>query len=263
MQCLINIINKYYDIKQEQELIDVTKFNKELIKELTEKNKELIIDNKELIEFNKELTELNKEFTELNKELTEKNKKLNEIETRYEIQSKYHSAELLSQINNFDKIKNNLTKKIEENEKKNKELINKIREKNKKLNEIETRYEIQSKYHSAELLSQINNFDKIKNNLTKKIEENEKKNKELINKIREKNIELINIKEKYENQSNINSILDNDEEFKKLCIICYENKINYTIIPCGHTFSCEKCIVKINKCSICRIGILNKHKIFI
>ena len=206
MQCLINIINKYYDIKQEQELIDVTKFNKELIKELTEKNKELIIDNKELIEFNKELTELNKEFTELNKELTEKNKKLNEIETRYEIQSKYHSAELLSQINNFDKIKNNLTKKIEENE---------------------------------------------------------KKNKELINKIREKNIELINIKEKYENQSNINSILDNDEEFKKLCIICYENKINYTIIPCGHTFSCEKCIVKINKCSICRIGILNKHKIFI
>jgi hypothetical protein len=76
--------------------------------------------------------------------------------------------------------------------------------------------------------------------LINKNEELTDKNKELTDKNKELTIQLDN-----------------------LCVICYENKINYSITPCGHVFSCEKCIEKINKCSICRIPILNKHKIFI
>lgn len=47
------------------------------------------------------------------------------------------------------------------------------------------------------------------------------------------------------------------------CKICMCSKADITVFPCGHLFSCEKCIFEIEaKCSICREPIKNVFKIF-
>jgi hypothetical protein len=125
---------------------------------------------------------------------------------------------------------------------------------NIKLFNIKQKYEIQCKINST---------------ITDKNKELTQLNEELIILTELINVEIFNIKQEnqkliHENKKLINSTITDDSTITdNLCVICYENRINHVVIPCGHVFSCEKCIVKINKCSICRIPILNKHKIFI
>lgn len=65
----------------------------------------------------------------------------------------------------------------------------------------------------------------------------------------------------------INDNLDKDidETLKKdmLCTICYTNKIEMCITPCGHTFCC-KCTKNIkNKCFICNTHVTTTTKLYI
>ena len=50
---------------------------------------------------------------------------------------------------------------------------------------------------------------------------------------------------------------------EKLCCICLENPITFAIIPCGHLAYCDKCIVQIHECGICRGGKDNVVKIYL
>ena len=48
----------------------------------------------------------------------------------------------------------------------------------------------------------------------------------------------------------------------KLCEICFSNKGDYAIIPCGHQIYCNKCLEKLQNCPICRKTIISKLKLF-
>jgi hypothetical protein len=231
MQYLTDLLNIDY-IKQE--LIDLREFNKELITD-NEKKDKLI----------KALKFKNNNYIDISDNI---------IMT--EIQCKY----------NFE-----LSLDIKYLSNKNKELTDKIKELTDLDNMKQERYETLCKYNSTIIDKNKELTDK---NIELKQENIELKYK--INIINDKNIELKQENDRLQsslvafgqelkdkNIELINIIHENKELNTKLCIICYENKKNYTVIPCGHVFSCEKCIVKINKCSICRISILNKHKIFI
>ena len=48
-----------------------------------------------------------------------------------------------------------------------------------------------------------------------------------------------------------------------LCQICFENRINLVLTPCGHTF-CNDCLTdNINQCFNCRKTIDSRFKIYI
>lgn len=46
-----------------------------------------------------------------------------------------------------------------------------------------------------------------------------------------------------------------------LCQICYENRVDTVLIPCGHTW-CSNCIKPTDRCYICRQYIEKTHTIF-
>ena len=46
-----------------------------------------------------------------------------------------------------------------------------------------------------------------------------------------------------------------------LCSICFDNRVDIVLTPCGHTF-CENCLGKANECYKCRGTINSKHKIY-
>lgn len=74
-------------------------------------------------------------------------------------------------------------------------------------------------------------------------------------------------------KDNINSLIKSREqlyinELKKkinpdlLCNICFENRCNIVLNPCGHIF-CDKCwLKKENICFVCRKDVINSIKIF-
>ena len=59
----------------------------------------------------------------------------------------------------------------------------------------------------------------------------------------------------------------NDDEDKKLCSICLDNKKDHLFMPCRHLCICEDCSKKINikkdKCIICREKIESIIKIYL
>lgn len=46
------------------------------------------------------------------------------------------------------------------------------------------------------------------------------------------------------------------------CIICVTELATHAIIPCGHRNYCEKCIEKVDRCSICRTFAHSSIKIY-
>ena len=49
-------------------------------------------------------------------------------------------------------------------------------------------------------------------------------------------------------------------EYTTECAICCNEQAN-TRVNCGHSFACEKCMEKINKCSICRANVTDVYRI--
>ena len=45
-----------------------------------------------------------------------------------------------------------------------------------------------------------------------------------------------------------------------LCSICFDNRVDIVLTPCGHT--CENCLGKVYECYTCRGTINSKHKIY-
>jgi hypothetical protein len=55
---------------------------------------------------------------------------------------------------------------------------------------------------------------------------------------------------------------DADVPLEEQCVICYKRTTkSHLLVPCGHTQYCEKCINKIDKCSLCRVDIAQVIKI--
>lgn len=69
--------------------------------------------------------------------------------------------------------------------------------------------------------------------------------------------ESILVKEK---QQLVNSIKQ-DINPDILCQICFENRVNTVLTPCGHTF-CSKCLGNTPLCFNCRTPIDNRFKIY-
>lgn len=66
-----------------------------------------------------------------------------------------------------------------------------------------------------------------------------------------------------ENESNYISNIKKEINPDLLCNICYENRMNLVLNPCGHIF-CDKCFKETNKtCYICRKFVTNSIKVFI
>lgn len=51
-------------------------------------------------------------------------------------------------------------------------------------------------------------------------------------------------------QNRVRSIRNTED----LCVICYSNLANITLVPCGHDNICENCYLQLNnnKCPFCR-----------
>ena len=98
-------------------------------------------------------------------------------------------------------------------------------------------------------------------------------------KYKKKILELKNILDLLEynviiKQKNINAQLNLNEEYllyqkneikKNLncCVICYDNKIDTVLVPCGHLF-CNKCIENSSECYFCRSNIqIKQHMIYL
>ena len=72
------------------------------------------------------------------------------------------------------------------------------------------------------------------------------------------------------NLNSIESLAETKQKSNFNCKICYNNKINYALNPCGHTL-CQECsenILKnqhqsINLCPFCKQSIISYHKIFL
>jgi hypothetical protein len=101
-------------------------------------------------------------------------------------------------------------------------------------------------------------FSCLKNKYKKQI--NEYKN---ILEVMEYN-KIIRSKEFQEKTYNNNLVILNQEkDIKKnlnFCQICFDNKIDTVIVPCGHLF-CLKCIESSNQCYFCRGTIEKKQRI--
>lgn len=91
-----------------------------------------------------------------------------------------------------------------------------------------------------------------KNVLIQKYIEESKKQENLIYELK-KNIEFSNKK-------------ISEHEGKTTCSICYKNKINILLEPCGHICLCEQCLSELGNyskyCPICRQSINNSKKIY-
>ena len=105
-------------------------------------------------------------------------------------------------------------------------------------------------------------------NINKKVSEIEiKKNltREKYHKI-QKTIKLVDNKfvELFEtNQELAKKFVDNGMNDKVTCKICYTNKVNTCINPCGHLF-CNMCLNNLtdNSCPLCRNNIVSKIKVY-
>ncbi len=85
-------------------------------------------------------------------------------------------------------------------------------------------------------------------------------------------IERKNIEKLYEIKENIHKYLENEREqyLEKLkkdinpelqCQICYENRLDIVLNPCGHMF-CHKCFKDSSNCFVCRKDVSNIIKVF-
>lgn len=80
--------------------------------------------------------------------------------------------------------------------------------------------------------------------------------------------ELLNIKNDLtlflrENESNYINNIKKQINPDLLCNICYENRMNLVLNPCGHIF-CDKCFKDTDKtCYICRKCVTNSIKVYI
>ena len=52
------------------------------------------------------------------------------------------------------------------------------------------------------------------------------------------------------------------EEDKDTCCICLDLPRSWIAIPCGHYSFCGDCIKTLDKCAVCRLKIVSKHKVF-
>jgi hypothetical protein len=59
------------------------------------------------------------------------------------------------------------------------------------------------------------------------------------------------------------SLLMNDVDNDKLCIICMDAPITTILMPCNHVKYCSKCAEKLSECSVCRTSIHEYQKIYL
>lgn len=76
------------------------------------------------------------------------------------------------------------------------------------------------------------------------------------------NITISDVQGNVIKSSNKDRKLSNDDHNKVICKICYDNEVNTILEPCHHVAMCEKCVVLILNCPICRTPILKQHEIY-
>ena len=91
-----------------------------------------------------------------------------------------------------------------------------------------------------------------------KVQEKYKKIKKTIKLVDDKFSELFET-----NQDIAKKFVDNGMNDKVTCKICYTNKVNTCINPCGHLF-CDMCLNNLadNSCPLCRNNMIGKIKIY-
>jgi hypothetical protein len=218
-----------------------------------------------------------------NKEMMAKFQKLNEEYNKMASQGNYIDKNLID----------NIEEKIILNEENITDIICKANNYMKKINKQTTEFnEIISEYEGYKkdcrtLLDGISKLSDMYYDLSKKTQNIELKEKldvkehfidvNFITNISnfEKDID-ISINDKLEKIINNNKKLytfkmfvkecltNEDKQIKKnICSVCFSNKINTCLNPCGHTF-CLKCVDKMKKkCAICRSNFNSAIKMFI
>lgn len=68
----------------------------------------------------------------------------------------------------------------------------------------------------------------------------------------------------YPDQQEINREIKDEktDNITQQCKICYNNKAIMALVPCGHVFSCASCSKQLKNCSICRVNITNRIKVY-
>ncbi|KAI8984755.1 hypothetical protein BDF20DRAFT_407339 [Mycotypha africana] len=54
----------------------------------------------------------------------------------------------------------------------------------------------------------------------------------------------------------------NDELMNNKCRVCFTRNIEYCLVPCGHYAYCERCVMKLTECAICRHSIDRLQKLY-
>jgi hypothetical protein len=73
-----------------------------------------------------------------------------------------------------------------------------------------------------------------------------------------------------EHQASLRLLNLTPKEFEKklrtrsddLCKVCFERPIDCVILPCGHLTTCAKCSGKLERCPVCRQGIVETKRVF-
>ena len=101
---------------------------------------------------------------------------------------------------------------------------------------------------------------------------NDEKFKENVEIVEEQNSEF-----KYNNQGLVENLEQNSKledkiqnlegkiqkiEESRLCKICLDREVSQVFLPCGHSLSCRKCAVGLQKCPICRGNIQKSQTMY-
>jgi hypothetical protein len=163
-------------------------------------------------------------------------------------------------IKTIKEINKNLNNKIDEYVKCKKDcdtLIESIKNISEEYYKISTQSQLLSVTNKIPIKRQVidtecsSNISKLNDDIKLKIEELE----DLISD---------NNKKIYDFKKLIKICIDDDDAKNEnnVCKVCFEDKIDTCLNPCGHTF-CLKCVDRMrNKCGMCRAGIKSKIKMF-
>ena len=65
----------------------------------------------------------------------------------------------------------------------------------------------------------------------------------------------------YSNCRSVGTQTDMQEESEQ-CIICFDNAIAITLVPCGHYLACEDCAQQLHECPVCRSAIARRQRTY-
>ena len=125
---------------------------------------------------------------------------------------------------------------------------------------IESTYQLKKDYENKEklLIMEGKNLDELNEKLNVIINDKDREIRIIEQKIQGLLAKIFELK----CSVNQNDKKKEKESEPKMCCVCFLQQSTYVFYPCGHKKFCEKCILKLDTCPLCKQWIYIKAKIF-